>query len=549
MTKSISDIQATTDTFAGWLDKTNDILLEVRTSVVTTANSSNVSFSGISTSGNAVVNGVFTANAISLAGDSNSDAFIRVIPSGNTESGNTSGDLIIQSKSYFNANVYANNITVDIEGNVVSNGTSFDVTVSNIASFDADDFYVTGTSANLNSTTLNITGTTTDITSNVVIESANVTIGNGSVSTATTVDTATLTVGANTTLNGTTLDLNANVDLDNTTTDINATNLIVTGTVANVGSTTINIKGTTANVDGTILNISSNTYVTGANVTVDSAEVTLNGNVTVGNNTADAHTVTGNTTFNDSIDVTGQANVGGLFQVTGNVVFYDELTVNNAVSVTNTITVSDLSSLDGGIDVNGSNFTVTTAGAISTVSNLGVAGTLTANGNVTLGNNASDTHSVYGDTQFYHNVDVDGTLTANGNFTVNSKFDVDASTGDLTQGDQVVVSVDTHTHVGATAEVVASFSASTYKSGKLIIHGQDVNGANSEIQITEALYVTDGTDVFLTSSGTISTDPDNTDVVFTLDADVNGGNVRLKSTATYGADTKLVIHSTLFKNQ
>lgn len=348
MTKVVANTIIQTDTFAGWLDKTNELATEIRTSIVTTANSANVQFTGANTTGNAFVVGVFGASALSMLGDSNSDAFVRVIPNGETDSANTSGNLVFQSETVFNANLYANSINVDIEGNVVSNGTNFDVTATLIE--------LNGAVANVESTTTNFNGTDAVFYANVSSEAANVTFGNSAAATVMNIDQADLYVQSNATFQGSTLTVNASATFDT------------------------------------------------------------------------------NTTFNET-------------------------------AIANTV----------------------------------------------------DADTILVDTLSVGNSDIVGQSTT-----------LDSS--------------------NATNETIESFAANTYYGAKIIVSGRHTNSTVTEVQSTEVLIVTDGTDVFMTTYGTLSTDVSNDFSVFDLDAEVSSGNVNLLANTGH-ANTKITVLSQLFKIQ
>jgi hypothetical protein len=747
MTRQVSNTIVSTDTFAGWLEKTNEIATELRNSIVTTANTSLYTGAGANTSGNAMVVGYLGANVIALAGNSTSKASIHVIHGSNTTFGNTGGTLVINSNVEFAEAITFTDQT--IEGNVTSNGALFDITTSedtNITSanitieattnmtVNSADVVISGNNVDIDSTYANIAGTDLYISSNVFIESANVTVGNGAATTDTSINTATFSVSANTTLagsntyvNGTEFkvasntvidgalgDINANLDIDNTSTDINATNFIVSGTTANITSTTVNLTGTTANVDTGQLNVSANVNIAAANIyfegTVEAnGGLTVTGGATIGDANGDSHSVTGNTTFNNSVDVSDDLSVTGLTALTGNVavnsndlfvdtsnqrvgvgtdapltllhvsgpgaqtstfeggsanvlivannqstifgsqnvvikaasskhiklhsnnqtaadktvmlsangnvgignttpaqklvvagtanitgtttlvdVTAEDITANtltlttgnatlidvtaeditaNTLTLTSgnatlidvtaeditantltlssnatlvdvtadditaaTITTTSTASLDGGIDVNSSKMTVATSGAITTANTLSVTGSATFGNTIAVTNTAtfSNTITVTGDASF-GNIETTGqVLIANDVANWANSVALDANT--------------------ETQEVIVSFPFATYHSAKLVVTGRHTNSTVVEVQSTEALVVTDGTDVFLTRYGTLSTDINNDFSVFTINADINSGYVRVLANTSHD-NTSITVLSQLFKIQ
>jgi hypothetical protein len=66
MSLTTANVEVTTDSFQNWLDKTNTLLYAYSTTIVTTSANSIGGF----TTGNATVNGIFTANSITVSGNS-----------------------------------------------------------------------------------------------------------------------------------------------------------------------------------------------------------------------------------------------------------------------------------------------------------------------------------------------------------------------------------------------------------------------------------------------------------------------------------------------
>ena len=96
----------------------------------------------------------------------------------------------------------------------------------------------------------------------------------------------------------------------------------------------------------------------------------------------------------------------------------DQFHMTDSLSINGGLTVTGLSRLNGGIDVNGANFTITTSGAIHTDSTLDVDGQTTLNNDIYLGNNTSDAISFLGR--------INSDLTFNGAHTIYT------TAGDLT---------------------------------------------------------------------------------------------------------------------
>ncbi len=65
MALATSNVNTVTDSIQNWIDKTNELLAAYSTTIVTTAANSE----GGSTTGNGTVNGIFTANSVTVNGN------------------------------------------------------------------------------------------------------------------------------------------------------------------------------------------------------------------------------------------------------------------------------------------------------------------------------------------------------------------------------------------------------------------------------------------------------------------------------------------------
>lgn len=166
MTKSVANVSISTDTFAGWVGKTN-ILLDALTNEIVTVNAST---SGSNSAGNGSVIGIFAANVVSTP-------VIRGGASGNT------GNVQTLSVGFSNATVSSNVVITGYAANVTANT----LTISSNTS-------ITGANLNISSTNTAIVGDKLNVSSNVHITGANTTIDN-------TVTLSTLRVTANTFVN------------------------------------------------------------------------------------------------------------------------------------------------------------------------------------------------------------------------------------------------------------------------------------------------------------------------------------------------------------
>jgi hypothetical protein len=231
-----ANVEVTTDSFGGWINKTNLIINDMGTVVVTVADVAQPNTTnGAQTTGNSHIEGRFSANTLIAA------TALR----GGTVS--TPANLVITTNTIFNESalvqISANTNLFDVDANnvVISSNVTFDggstkkilidaanTTINTGSLFVRSNTEFTGTSANVGTTTLNVTANSTFSGANVYITSTNTTIGNAG--------TDVLNVNA-------VADFNANV-----------------------------------NIDG-ILTQTANAVFTGANVQIDSALTTI-GNAT-----------------------------------------------------------------------------------------------------------------------------------------------------------------------------------------------------------------------------------------------------------------------------
>jgi len=123
--------------------------------------------------------------------------------------------------------------------------------------------------------------------------------------------------------------------------------------------------------------------VNSSNFTVSTAGAVVAASL---NNSSGGITNAGSIAGAASIDGTGDLTMGSI-TMTGFSVDADGDTSAKSLTSTSTLDVSGLASLDGGIDVNGSNFTVSTAGAVTMMGSLDVDSTANIQGALTLQNN------------------------------------------------------------------------------------------------------------------------------------------------------------------
>ena len=335
-----ANVVPSSDTFREWVDLTNRITYDMEKVVVTTV----ANTQGACTSGNAYVNGFFSANTILV------DKKLQGVASNATHYGTRApaANLIISSNVVFIANSTANAIihaqsNVHLTGSLLQSNATLNDFNSNVdidnalTDIAATKINLSGTSANITSTTFTIDGTTLDLNSNVDLDAANVNIDatkfdlTGTTanlhSTTTTIkgttldvdsnvdiDSASVTIDGGTLAVGSILDQNANVDIDNDLTDITSTTTNISGTTATIDSTTLNIHGTS-------LDVNSNTNIDG--------DITTTANATIGNANSDLLTVTANAVFSDKIKVTKDADLDAALNVDGDVTLNANLVIGS----------------------------------------------------------------------------------------------------------------------------------------------------------------------------------------------------------------------------
>jgi len=338
-----ANVVPSSDTFREWVDLTNRITYDMEKRVVTTA----MHTVGGGTTGNAYVNGFFSANTLmitdSIQGVSTDD-------SANTLGANSAlANLIFSTNATFiannthyshinaQANVHISGGLLNVDANVDIDNADTDITATDFtltgttANLDSTTTAVNGTTLDINSTTIDVDGTLLDITStDVNISGSNVTIDSVNVDidgTAANLDSTT------TNINGTTLDINsATVDVDSATAvNFNSPDVGINGALLDINSTTVDIDGTLLDITSTDVNVS------GSNVTIDSVQLDISSNVnitsvntTIGDAATDLLTVNANTTLTDELNVQGAVDLDTTLNVDGNATFNADVTLGNS---------------------------------------------------------------------------------------------------------------------------------------------------------------------------------------------------------------------------
>lgn len=275
MALATANVNTLTDSFQNWVDSTNILLDAYSTTIVTTAANSQ----GGTTTGNATVNGIFTANSITV--------------SGNTTLGLRGGNTTVANVLYVTSNVSIGNTTVN--------------TVFSTTTIDTDLQLVVAGNTQLNGTLQTFSGNSNFDSGVLFVDSVNNRVGINN----TAPDVALVVTGA------------ANV-----TTSVNSSLLTV-------GSSFI-ANTTGAYHTGTINSSSFNTSGFVGNTTA----VAPTSNTVLLGNTSGRWVLNANTgNFSGNVVITGTANVISSLNVSGNVVvnsFVTFLTLANTDLGTNT---------------------------------------------------------------------------------------------------------------------------------------------------------------------------------------------------------------------
>ena len=577
-----ANVVPSSDTFREWVDLTNRITYDMEKVVVTTV----ANTQGACTSGNAYVNGFFSANTILV------DKKLQGVASNSTHYGTRApaANLIISSNVVFIANSTANAIihaqsNVHLTGSLLQSNATLNDFNSNVdidnalTDIAATKINLSGTSANITSTTLTIDGTTLDLNSNVDLDAANVNVDatkfdlTGTTanlhSTTTTIKGTTLDVDSNVDIDsvsvaidggtlavGSILDQNANVDIDNDLTDITSTTTNISGTTATIDSTTLNIHGTS-------LDVNSNTNIDG--------DITTTANATIGNANSDLLTVTANAVFSDKIKVTKSAQfdsdvtVDGHTTLNGNTVIGDAIgtdeiklnaLVNTAILPTTNGTLSignTANRWDGNFDdLNADELTViqdATIGGDTDITGEVNAATAAIVGLATIGGNvvvSGDIDGADNKEANVYNAVVRNDLTVstntvlNGNTTIahNKDFIVGNSTIKTLQSNQSgnVRSMVIGQATGANDRIVIQSSVGNSTVGFIPLQGNNVTLGNTTNRWHNASFTNANTSGTFVSTGDITAGAD-----VDITGEANTATLRVRSTSAMGG--KLTISS------
>lgn len=133
-------------------------------------------------------------------------------------------------------------------------------------------------------------------------------------------------------------------------------------------------------------------------------------------------------------------------------------------------------------------------------------------------------------------VDTKGRVTAGTNPTTLAGYgitDAVQATGSMTLTKALISTASLSTSTTAASQVVDTFAANTYRAAKYMVQAS----SGTAYQVVEVLMAHDGTSVFMTEYGSVTT---GTNLV-TLDSDISAGKVRLLATPTNATTTIRVV--------
>jgi len=512
MALATSNVNTVTDSFQNWIDKTNELLDAYSTTIVTTA----ANTSGGSTTGNATVNGIFTANSLSIQGNStfglrggNTTTANVLYVTSNVSFGNATVNTVISTTTIdtdlaltvLGATSLSNTLSVTgsttLTGNATLNGTV--QTISGNSNFDSGVLFVDSTN---NRVGINNTapGVALRVTGSVDISSSANVQGNANVA-------GNLQVGGNITLNGTVQTLTGNVIIDSGTLFVDSVNkrigvnnttpgsaLSVTG-AADISSYA-NVQGS-ANVGGSLTVAGNSTFV--GNVSLQGALQTISGNVNFDSGTLFVDSTNNRVGLNSTtptvaLDVVGSANV--TTSVNSSLITVGSSFIANTTGTYHTGVINAASHTTSGFVAN------TTV--IAPTSNTILLGNST--GRFVLSANSGN---------------FSGSVVITGSANVSSALNV---TGNVVVNSFVTFLTLANTDMGSNTTsscTAVSFPKASYQAGELLVY----TSKGTEYQITKILFAHNGSDVNQTIYGTIVAPSSSSELANNIVLTVNGSNI------------------------
>jgi hypothetical protein len=350
MALATSNVNTVTDSFQNWIDKTNELLAAYSTTIVTTAANSE----GGSTTGNGTVNGIFTANSVTV--------------NGNTTFGLRGGNTTTANVLYITSNVSIGNTTVNTVFSTTTIDTDLQLTVAGNTTLSGALQSISG-NANFDSGVLFVDATNNRVgVNNTAPGVAFVVTGAANVSVS--VNSALLTVGTSFVANTTGAYHTGTINSSSFTTTglvANATVLVPTSNTVLLGNATgrFIISANTGNFSGNVVitgtaNVSSTLNVTGSVVVNTFATFLTFANTDMGSNTtASCTAISFPKTSYQSGELLVYTNKGSEYQITKILFAHNGTDVNQTIYGT-LVSPSSSSELANNITltVNGANVDV-----------------------------------------------------------------------------------------------------------------------------------------------------------------------------------------------
>lgn len=408
------------DTFREWVDLTNRITYDMEKVVVTVA----ANTQGARTSGNATVNGYFSANTLIVEQE------MRGAKATSTVYGTraASANLVIVSNTVFKANathasiihaqanVHHTGALFEASSNVNINSTSttftsnagtniFNTPVDVNANMDVDNSLT-----HITSTLTDIDGGDLNVNSNSVIDANTIQLKGGTVTSSSNVNinstATTFTSNAGTNIFNTPMDINANIDADNSLIHLTSTLTDIDGGDLNVNSNTV-VDANTNQLMGGIIQVSSNLninstssyFYSNAGINVFNTPVDVNANIDVDNTLTDFTSTTFNLSGTTALIDSTTMNIHGT-----------DLDINSATNIDGTLTTTNTNWFKGANttvgDANTDVFNVNSNAILNDKLNVkkaadfdstvNIDGNATLNADITLGNATTDNISYSG---------------------------------------------------------------------------------------------------------------------------------------------------------
>jgi hypothetical protein len=277
MSRSIANVQIATDTFSGWVTKTNELLNSHTNELVTASNTA----AGANTYGNVSVIGVFSANILTTpsiyggnsgnaatlttltVGISNSSASSNVVLTGYTAN-ITANNINLLSNTVLNAaNIYANSAVYRAVANIALSGNSTTNNILITGNTTATAVTVNGNTSGINTTSFSVNSVST-ITGNTTLKAntsvTNITVLGGTTSNVTLTGNL-VTISSNLTVSANVTSITGNVTFDSNSLFIDSVNDRV-GILTASPSYALHVKGSNTYTMVGVENTQDNTLFT-----------------------------------------------------------------------------------------------------------------------------------------------------------------------------------------------------------------------------------------------------------------------------------------------